>query len=221
MNQDKIKTAYKESKNIYDDVLTQNSLLSKIYINLFWGVDDLMIAKRILSWIPDDFNGQLLDVPVGTGVFTDKKYQRMKKAKIVGLDYSADMLEKATIRFKHLNNVELIQGDVGKLDYEANSFDLVLSMNGVHAFPDKKSAFSEIFRILKPDGRFIGCFYIRNEKRLTDLVVNLVLKRKGWFSSDQLTKGDVIALLNQQYQNVQIENKNAMIWFNCEKKRQD
>ncbi len=219
MNQDKVKVAYRESMNIYDNVLTQKGVLSKIYINLFWGVDDLMIAEKLLSWIPDDFKGRLLDVPVGTGVFTSKKYQRLENAEIVGLDYSEDMLEKATVRFKNSSNVELMQGDVGHLKFEDNSFDLVLSMNGFHAFPDKKSAFSEISRVLRPDGRLIGCFYIRNEKLLTDAVVNLVLKKKGWFSSHQLTKDDVMAVLTRQYKKVQVENKNAMIWFNCEKKR--
>ena len=36
---------------------------------------------------------------------------------------------------------------------EANSFDIVLSMNGFHAFPDKKKAFRETHRVLKPGGK--------------------------------------------------------------------
>ncbi|PIE79803.1 MAG: SAM-dependent methyltransferase [Chloroflexi bacterium] len=189
-----------------------------MYINVFWGVDDSVIAEKILSWIPDDFSGQLLDVPVGTGVFTYKKYQKIANSRIIGLDYSDDMLEKAKTRFKDINHVELIQGDVGNLRFEDNSFDIVLSMNGFHVFPDKKKAFSEVFRVLKPDGKFIGCFYVQKEKLLTDIVVNMVLKKKGWFSSDQLTKNEVIAVLNKQYKKGQVESKNAMIWFNCENK---
>ena len=30
--------------------------------------------------IPDDFKGKMLDVPVGTAVFTTEKYKRMKQA---------------------------------------------------------------------------------------------------------------------------------------------
>ncbi len=143
----------------------------------------------------------------------------MENARIIGLDYSDDMLEKAATRFKDIKNIELIQGDVGNLRFEDNSFDMVLSMNGFHVFPDKKKAFSEVFRVLKPDGRFIGCFYVQKEKLLTDIVVDMVLKKKGWFSSDQLTKDEVIAVLNKQYEKLEFENKNAMIWFNCENKR--
>ena len=65
---DKIKDAYETSKNIYDDVLTQGSFFSKLYIKWFWsGTDDNEIARRVLSYIPDDFNGSILDVPVGSG----------------------------------------------------------------------------------------------------------------------------------------------------------
>ena len=71
----KIKDAYESSKNIYDDVLTQSNIFSRLYIKLFWnGTDDNVIAKKVLSYIPNDFNGDLLDVPVGTAVFTNNKW---------------------------------------------------------------------------------------------------------------------------------------------------
>ena len=38
---DRITSSYKASKDIYDDVLTQSSMLGRLYIKLFWhGVDD-------------------------------------------------------------------------------------------------------------------------------------------------------------------------------------
>ena len=68
---DKIKKSYKFSKSFYDDAITQGKWWSKLYFKLLWGgVDDNEIARRVLSWIPDDFFGKQLDVPVGTAVFT-------------------------------------------------------------------------------------------------------------------------------------------------------
>ena len=73
---DKIQNAYETSKNIYDDVLTQGNIFSKLYIKLFWsGTDDNDIARKVLSYVPDDFSGKLLDVPVGTAVFTENKWR--------------------------------------------------------------------------------------------------------------------------------------------------
>ena len=70
-------------------------------MDIFWGgVDDNEIARKVLSYIPDDFSGKLLDVPVGTGVFTAAKYAVMDGAEITCLDYSVDMLDQARERFR-------------------------------------------------------------------------------------------------------------------------
>ena len=96
---DKIQNAYESSKHIYDDVLTQGSILSKLYIKFFWsGTDDNEIARELLSYIPDDYSGNILDVPVGTAVFTAKKWAALTSAKITCLDYSKDMIEQAENR---------------------------------------------------------------------------------------------------------------------------
>ena len=77
---DKIQSAYESSKNIYDDVLTQGNFFSRMYIKIFWsGTDDNEIARKVLSYIPDGFSGKLLDVPVGTAVFTERKWAALKK----------------------------------------------------------------------------------------------------------------------------------------------
>ena len=71
---DKIKKSYKFSKKFYDDALTQSKWWSRLYFRLLWGgTNDNEIARRVLDWIPDDFDGKLLDVPVGTAVFTADK----------------------------------------------------------------------------------------------------------------------------------------------------
>ena len=46
-----------------------------------------------------------------------------------------------------------------------SSFDIVLSLNGFHAFPDKEAAWREIFRVLRPGGTFCGCFYVRERMK--------------------------------------------------------
>lgn len=182
---DKIGKSYKQSKNIYDDVITHSKWWSKLYIKLFWkGVDDNEIAEELLSAIPDNFSGKLLDVPVGTAVFTYRKYKALQNAEIFCLDYSADMLEIANTRFEEnaINNVKTVQGNVGKLPFDDSFFDIVLCMNGVHAFPDKEKSFLEIHRVLKKDGKLLASFYIQGQSKITDILVKTILARKGWFT---------------------------------------
>ncbi|MBR2811720.1 MAG: class I SAM-dependent methyltransferase [Solobacterium sp.] len=214
---DKIRDSYQASKNIYDDVLTQGKWWSRLYIRLFWqGVDDVQIAGHLLRMIPDDFKGRLLDVPVGTAVFTYEKYQKMEQADITGLDYSLDMLEQARRRLPE--RIALKQGDVGALPYEDASFDIVLSMNGFHAFPDKEKAYQETYRVLKPGGQFIGCFYIKGESRVTDLLVGKILARRGWFTPPFESALSLKERLAGWYDVEVFDVKGSIVLFSCKKR---
>ena len=214
-----IESSYKKSRNIYDDVLTQDKWWSKLYMNLFWnGVDDNKIAEKVLSYIPDDFTGRLLDVPVGTSVFTHKKYSSLKNADITCLDYSEDMLAQARERMGNIDNVKLVQGDVGKLPYRNGSFDIVLSMNGFHAFPDKSAAFRETFRVLKKGGKFIACFYIKGESKITDCLVRNFLAKKGWFTPPFDTVEKLKRRLQKVYAITDLRVEGSIVYF-CAVKR--
>lgn len=215
---DKIQHAYHDSKNIYDDVLTQRSFLSKLYIKLFWsGTDDNEIARKVLAYIPDDFSGVLLDVPVGTAVFTREKWKSLSKAEIICLDYSEDMLAQAEAHLADCPHISCVQGDVGQLPLENESCDIVLSMNGFHAFPDKGKAFQEIWRVLKPGGKFIACYYIKGESSITDWLVKNILAKKGWFTPPFQTKSEIKELLEQQYERVDFHTDGSMVYFACVK----
>ena len=215
---DKITSSYKKSKNIYDTTLTQGNFLSRLYIDLFWsGVDDTQIAEKLLSFIPNGFSGKLLDVPVGTAVFTHKKYELMKNADITCLDYSTDMLEQARKKLYDLENVKLLQGDVGNLQFTDNSFDIVLTMNGFHAFPDKSKAYYETHRILKNNGIFIGCFYIKGKSKITDFLVKNILAPNGWFTPPFETEESLKARLSQMYQIDEFYTDGSMVSFLCKK----
>ncbi len=149
------KNAYEKRMNRYDDVLTGHRWWSHIYMKYLWWTDDNAIAREVLAMIPDDFRGKILDVPVGTAVFTAEKFSRLTDAEIVGLDYSHTMLAIAGGRAAQmqLHNLSL-EGDVGRLPYPDESFNCVLSMSGFQAFPDKPKAFAETFRVLKQGGLF-------------------------------------------------------------------
>ena len=215
---DKIQTAYESSKNIYDDVLTQGNIFSRMYIKLFWsGTDDNDIARKVLSYIPDDFSGSLLDVPVGTAVFTERKWAALKDAHIVCLDYSKDMLEQARRRLAGQAHIDCIQGDVGNLQMDDGSFDIVLSMNGFHAFPDKEKAFQETWRVLKPGGAFIACFYIKGKSNRTDWLVKNILAKRGWFTPPFQNEEELREILQKMYRQIDIHLDGSMVYFCCVK----
>ena len=218
---DKIKDSYKRSQNIYDDVLTQDKWWSKLYTSLIWGgIDDNEIAANMLKYIPADFSGKLLDVPVGTAVFTHKKYAELKNADITCLDYSADMLRQAEERFKAdgISNVTTVEGDVGALPFEDNTFDIVLSMNGFHVFPNRNRAILETLRVLKKGGKLIACFYIEGQSRRTDFFVKNYLVKNGWFTPPFFNRLSVQTTLGEIYEIKHFHIRGSMVYFSATKK---
>lgn len=220
MKEKRIEQAYRASKQIYDDVLTQAHLWARLYNAFFWGgVDDNEVAEKVLGGIPAGFAGRLLDVPVGTAVFTWRTYKSLPRAEVICVDASRDMLSQAEARFSGngMTNVTCLQGDVGELPFEAESFDVVLSMNGFHAFPDKERAFSEVARVLKKGGIFCGCFYIRGACRRTDFLVKHILAPKGWFTPPFQTRAEVEQRLKRDYAEIELEQERAILSFRCVK----
>ena len=90
-------------------------------------------------------------------------------------------------------------------------------MNGFHAFPDKEKAFAETHRVLKADGMFIACFYIRGKLHRTDWLVKHVLSPKGWFTPPFYTEAEVCAILKKLYTSVEIKTDGAMVWLVAKK----
>lgn len=216
----KLKKAYQSSIHIYDDLLTQNSVWGKLYMNVFWsGVDDKELTKNLLKNIPDDFSGTLLDVPVGTAIFSQEKWGNLTKAQIICLDYSQDMLAKAKERLGDCQHISCVQGDVGNLQQESDSCDIVISMNGFHAFPDTGAAYREIHRVLKEDGCFIACFYIKGQNKRTDWLVKHILAKKGWFTPPFQRKEQVEETLGKLFHQVDLHVDGSMVYFRCEKKK--
>lgn len=214
------KNAYQKLINRYDDVLTGRKWWSWLYMHCLWKTDDNIVAKEIMEMIPDNFRGRILDVPVGTAVFTHDKYRRMANAEIIGLDYSQAMLDIAWSRFEdtEIKNVVLQQGDVCELPFHSNYFDLVLSMNGFHAFPDKEKAFAEVFRVLKYGGTFCGCFYIKGQRKPADWFVRKVLDKKGLFRPPHYTLEQAEKKLRALFgENLKIWNEGSILIFRCVK----
>ncbi len=220
-----IQNSYKQLGNMasfYDGIITRSTVIGKIMDSVIWGLDEKLAARWVneaLAPISEAFKGSLLEVPVGTGVLTVPLYKSLSEAQITCLDYSADMMKAAEKRAEILDvkNITFVQGDVGCLPFEDNSFDIVLSLNGFHAFPDKEAAFSETYRVLKPGGIFCGCFYIKGEFKRTDWFVKHMYVPKGFFTAPFDSQESLRKRLEKVYSQVSVHAVNAEGIFCCRK----
>lgn len=220
-----IQNAYKylgKEATFYDGMITCSTLPGKAVCKVVWNMGQEKNTRYLelaTTGISDDFRGNMLEVPVGTGVLTMPIYKTLPDADITCLDYSADMMAVAQRRAETmgLTNVQFRQGDVGALPFANGSFDLVLSLNGFHAFPDKEAAFRETFRVLKSGGTFCGCFYIVGQKKRTDWFIDHLYVKKGFFTPPFDTVTSLYKRLSKLYESVELETVESMACFTCRK----
>jgi len=79
-----------------------------------------------------------------------------EEGKVTGLDFTDGMLEKARKNLEKtgFTNIDFVKGDIENMPFPDLTFDVVISNCVLNLVPDKEKAFHEIFRILKPEGRF-------------------------------------------------------------------
>src|SRR5205085_403581 len=83
------------------------------------------------------------------------------------LDYAASQFTSARVTWR--------QADAQALPFPDGGFDAVLCQFGVMFFADKRRAFSEAYRVLKPGGRFLFNVWDRiEENEFADIVTNSV-----------------------------------------------
>ncbi len=169
----------------YDAYMTGSGLLMRAYGAIVWGIrDDREIIDTVLSYLPAGFDGVLVDVPVGTGVFTSSVYAGFPDATIIGIDSSMGMLQGAKERFERegVGNVCLVRADANNLPVADGIADIVLWMNGLHVFADKQRAIGQMRRVLGNEGRLVACGYAKGARRLADWFVKYFAVSRGFFS---------------------------------------
>ncbi|MCO6485641.1 MAG: arsenite methyltransferase [Saprospiraceae bacterium] len=98
-------------------------------------------------------------VDLGSGAGNDCFVARSltgPEGRVIGIDMTEAMITQARANAARLGfgNVEFRQGDIENMPVGGNQADVVVSNCVLNLVPDKKQAFSEIFRILKPGGHF-------------------------------------------------------------------
>lgn len=100
----------------------------------------------------------VLDLGSGAGFDAFLAAERVgKSGKVIGVDMTPEMVEKARINADKLNisNVDFRLGEIEKLPVSDDSVDVVISNCVINLSSDKSAVFREIHRTLKPGGRML------------------------------------------------------------------
>jgi arsenite methyltransferase len=80
-----------------------------------------------------------------------------KTGKVIGVDMTAEMLDRAreNARKGNFDNVEFRLGEIENLPVGDNQVDIIISNCVINLSPNKKRVFQEAFRVLRPGGRLM------------------------------------------------------------------
>jgi ubiquinone/menaquinone biosynthesis C-methylase UbiE len=106
----------------------------------------------LMSVVGDGALGDIAEICCGRGEAIRLLTRRFSFG--LGVDVSLEMLEAAR---RDLSGAHLlfVQGDATMLPLRSACCDHVFMLGGVHHVNDRRALFAEVFRILKPGGRFI------------------------------------------------------------------
>lgn len=132
---------------------------------------DLLVLDRIPDHVVESFCGVgnpfsrgpvrkgeiILDVGCGAGVdVIIAGFFAGPEGQVYGIDLVPEMAEKArkNIDSTGLSNCEIRIACSESIPFSDNTFDVVISNGSLYLSPLKEKTFREIYRVLRPDGRF-------------------------------------------------------------------
>lgn len=114
------------------------------------------VADYCLQFITPQYTS-VLDLGCGTGTMAIKLQQKAPAAEIHAIDIAEGMIREAQKRSiqEKVPQINFQLGDMEYIPYPAESFDLVVSNLSLQWLENPQQCFSEVQRVLKPEGRFI------------------------------------------------------------------
>ena len=131
--------------------------------------------------------------------------------RVIGVDCAKEMIGLSRQNCGNLgyNNVVFVLAEIEKLPFADNAADVVISNCVMNLVPDKKKAYSEIFRVLKPGGHFsISDIIIYGE--LPEKIRNATSKNTACIGG-AMSKDEYLQVVeNAGFKNIQIQKERTV-----------
>ena len=123
--------------------------------------------RKILKLIDHIDTGAVLDLSCASGIFLERLSRQTSNTSFFGIDISVEEIEQAK-KFFPIGHFSV--GQAERLELDSNTFTTIFSTMSLHHYTDPEKVFSEIARVLKPD----GILY------LTDLIPKQGIVQRLW-----------------------------------------
>lgn len=153
-------------------------------------------ARNILDSVKLKEGMKIFDAGCGTGIYS---FTLAKNNKIIGVDVGKDKIEY----LKSVNifdNVSFEVGDLCKLKFPDNSFDLIICSDVLEHIKDDKKAFKELSRVLNFGGKLL-ITTPKDSEFMRSIYKKLNHERPGYLKEDfeKLCQDQNMTILKAKY----------------------
>lgn len=187
-------------------VETEEGIQGEFNVEIY---DRMMRRLRDKGWLEVNLilkagisSGLALEVGPGPGYLGLEWLKKTEGTRLKGLDISSDMIEIARKNAKEYNleqRVSYVKSDAQNMPFEDNTFNAVFTNGSLHEWSEPKKIFNEIYRVLKPKGKYCISDLRRDMNTLLKWLMKLMTKPKE-------IKPGLVSSINASYTVDEIRN---------------
>ena len=117
-----------------------------------------LASRRVLSWaiqgVP--IEGDVLEIGGGSGAMAGDLLRSQPLLRLTVTDHDPAMVEAARERLGEFPQATVRQADATRLPFTGETFNVVLSFLMLHHVIDWEQTITEVRRVLRPGGQFVG-----------------------------------------------------------------
>ena len=161
----------KDKQNLVNSVF--NSVADKY--DLMNDITSLGIHREwknnLINWMAPQKNQKLADIAGGTGDIARKFLNNGGHSAYV-IDINEEMIKSGKVNKKNLKNIKWLVASAEDIPIDDNTFERATMGFGLRNVTNRAQALKEVYRILKPGGRFICLEFSHVENELIEEIYN-------------------------------------------------
>jgi demethylmenaquinone methyltransferase / 2-methoxy-6-polyprenyl-1,4-benzoquinol methylase len=161
----------KDKQNLVNNVF--NSVADKY--DLMNDITSLGIHREwknnLINWMAPQKNQKLADIAGGTGDIAGKFLNNGGHSAYV-IDINEEMIKSGKVNKKNLKNIKWLVASAEDIPINDNTFERATMGFGLRNVTNRAQALKEVYRILKPGGRFICLEFSHVENELIEEIYN-------------------------------------------------
>lgn len=177
---------------------------------------EALAGRVVLPWVLDGYplSGQVLEVGGGSGAMALGVARRFPEVHLFITDIDVGMIDRARKRLSSEEKVSVEVADVTALPFGNGQFNVVTSYLMLHHVIDWANALTEIGRVLRPGGVFIG--YDLTDSRLARVIHRVDRSPHRILTPEELSQGLVVAGFSAVQ--LRLSARSHLVRFHAQKK---